>query len=152
MTEPDSLAQDEARRLAAVRRYDILDTPPDGSLDRITSIELRRFNVPISIISIVDEDRIGLKSHHGTSVGEVEREPGLCASAIMSPGPYAVEDAKRDPRSLAIPSSLVGQGSGSTPPRWSWLAATASGRRASSTWSREPLTRRSLTSGQTLRP
>jgi two-component sensor histidine kinase len=110
MTEPDALPHNEARRLAAVRRYDILDTPPDGSFDRITSIAARRFNVPISIISIVDEDRIWFKSHHGTTVGEVEREPGLCASAIMSPGPYVVEDAKRDPRSLA--NSLVAGGPG----------------------------------------
>ena len=33
---------DEARRLAAVRRYDILDTPPDGAFDRITALAARR--------------------------------------------------------------------------------------------------------------
>lgn len=105
MMGQDALPHDEAKRLAAVRRYDILDTPPDASFDRITSIAARRFNVPISIFSIVDQDRIWFKSHHGTEIGEVVREPGLCASAIMSPGPYVVEDAKLDPRSLA--NSLV---------------------------------------------
>jgi hypothetical protein len=43
--------------MEAVKRYDILDTPPDGAFDRITAIAARRFDVPISIISIVDHDR-----------------------------------------------------------------------------------------------
>ena len=49
---------DEPERLAAVRRYDVLDTPPDGAFDRITAIAARRFGVPIAIISVVDQDRI----------------------------------------------------------------------------------------------
>ena len=59
------IPENEKQRMAAVRRYDILDTPPDGAFDRITAIAARRFDVPISIISIVDEDRIWFKSHHG---------------------------------------------------------------------------------------
>lgn len=93
----------EPQRMAAVKRYDILDTPPDGSFDRITAIAARRFSVPISIISIVDHDRIWFKSHHGVTVEQVGREPGLCASAILSPKPYILMDAKADPRSLANP-------------------------------------------------
>ena len=87
----------------AVRRYDILDTPADGSFDRITAIAARRFNVPISIISIVDHDRIWFKSHHGLPVSQTAREPGLCASAILSQRPYILLDAASDPRSLANP-------------------------------------------------
>ena len=49
----------EADRLAAVRRYDILDTPPDGSFDRITALAASLFNVPISIISLVDQTECG---------------------------------------------------------------------------------------------
>lgn len=89
--------------MAAVRRYDILDSPPDGAFDRITAIAARRFDVPISIISIVDEDRIWFKSHHGLPVEQIDREPGLCASAIMEDTPYLIEDARKDPRSLANP-------------------------------------------------
>jgi two-component sensor histidine kinase len=94
---------DEADRMAAVRRYDILDTPPDGSFDRITAIASRRMRVPISIISIVDHDRIWFKSHHGVPVQEIGRDPGLCASAILSLEPHILEDARADPRSLANP-------------------------------------------------
>ena len=93
----------EALRLKAIKRYDILDTPPDGAFDRITAIVARRLNVPISIISIVDEDRIWFKSHHGLDIPQIPREPGLCASAILDDVPYVLMDAKYDARSLANP-------------------------------------------------
>lgn len=98
-----SLLTREAARLAAVRRYDILDSPPDGAFDRITALAARRLDVPIAIISIVDEDRIWFKSHHGLPVKQIDREPGLCASAILEDTPYLIEDARQDLRSLANP-------------------------------------------------
>ncbi|GAC1466923.1 MAG: hypothetical protein NVS2B14_13230 [Chamaesiphon sp.] len=48
------IAPNEVERLSAVQRYEILDTPPDGVFDRITALACRFFNVPISIVSIVD--------------------------------------------------------------------------------------------------
>jgi len=94
---------EEAARLAAVRRYEVLDTPEDGAFDRITALAARHFGVPIAIVSIVDHDRIWFKSHHGVEVREVGRDPGLCASAILHDGPWVVEDAAVDPRTLANP-------------------------------------------------
>ncbi|MYR57644.1 hypothetical protein GTY54_15870, partial [Streptomyces sp. SID625] len=44
----------EEARLAAVRRYRILDTPPDGALDRIASLAARFFDAPMATVSIVD--------------------------------------------------------------------------------------------------
>ena len=97
-------APDEAGRIAAVRRYEILDTPPDGAFDRITAIAARLFNVPVSIVSVVDTDRIWFKSRHGlVDVVELDREPGLCASAILGTGPWVLTDAAADPRALANP-------------------------------------------------
>ncbi|MDQ3139633.1 MAG: GAF domain-containing protein [Pseudomonadota bacterium] len=93
----------EAERMAAVTRYEVLDTPPDGTFDRITAIAARRFGVPIAIISIVDHDRIWFKSHHGLDVQEIGRDPGQCASAILSNDPHIVNDASVDPRSLTNP-------------------------------------------------
>ena len=93
----------EALRLDAVRRYDILDTPPDGSFDRLAAIAARRFKTPIAIISIVDNDRIWFKSHQGLDVSEINRAPGLCSSAILSTESYVLTDATLDPRSLANP-------------------------------------------------
>jgi len=102
---------DEAARMAAVRRYDVLDTPPDGSFDRIAATAAELFDVPIGIVSIVDTDRIWFKSHHGLDgVSEVGRDPGLCASAILGREPWVVTDAATDPRALANP--LVAGGFG----------------------------------------
>ncbi|MBW3562445.1 MAG: GAF domain-containing sensor histidine kinase [Actinobacteria bacterium] len=94
---------DESGRLGAVQRYDILDTPPDGAFDRVTALAARICDVPISTITIVDEDRIWFKSAHGIDLDEIDREPGLCASAIMHPSAYIVADAVDDPRTLNNP-------------------------------------------------
>ncbi len=93
----------EDERLAALRRYNILDTPPDGAFDRVTALAARLFNVPISIISLVDEDRIWFKSHEGIDTTQIDRAPGLCASAILQTEPTLIMDAALDPRSLANP-------------------------------------------------
>ncbi|HYG01398.1 MAG TPA: GAF domain-containing protein [Chryseosolibacter sp.] len=93
----------EVERLNALKKYEILDTPADGSFDRITALASTIFKVPIAIISLVDTDRIWFKSHHGLNVKEINRDPGLCASAIMSKDVYVIENAKEDPRCLTNP-------------------------------------------------
>jgi two-component sensor histidine kinase len=100
---PSIIPADEPQRMAAVKRYDILDTPADGSFDRVTAMAARRFGVPISIISIVDHDRIWFKSRYGVNVEQIGRDPGLCASAILRPDPHILVDASKDIRSLANP-------------------------------------------------
>lgn len=94
---------DEEARMDAVRRYGILDTPPDGAFDRITALAARLFSVPVAIVSIVDHDRIWFKSHHGVEVDQISRDPGLCASAILQDGLWVVENAPEDPRTLLNP-------------------------------------------------
>ncbi len=98
----------ERERLEAVLRQDILDTPPDGSFDRITALAAEYFDVPVSIVSIVDRDRIWFKSKFGLDdlgldVEEVGRDPGLCASAILQDQVFVIEDATADPGALANP-------------------------------------------------
>jgi len=94
---------DESKRIEALKRYDILDTPPDGSFDRITKLASTIFKVPISIISLVDTDRIWFKSHYGLPINQIGRDPGLCASAILSDVVHVIEDAITDARSLSNP-------------------------------------------------
>jgi sigma-B regulation protein RsbU (phosphoserine phosphatase) len=107
MTSPARTAERvELERMIAVRKFEILDTPPDGAFDRIAAVAARTFDVPIGIVSIVDTDRIWFKAKHGvTDVEEIDREPGLCASAILHDGPWIVSDARADPRALT--NSLV---------------------------------------------
>jgi GAF domain-containing protein len=93
----------ENKRLENLYKYEILDTPPDGYFDEITSLATKVFNVPIAIITLVDTDRIWFKSSHGLEAEQIPRSPGLCSSAIMSEDMYIVEDARNDPRTLSNP-------------------------------------------------
>jgi two-component sensor histidine kinase len=95
----EQLPSSEAQRLAALHRYDILDTAPETTFDRITAMAARLFQVPIAVISLVDESRIWFKSHHGLNVKQISRDPGLCASAILQEEPWVLTDASTDPRS-----------------------------------------------------
>jgi diguanylate cyclase (GGDEF)-like protein/PAS domain S-box-containing protein len=93
----------ETERLKALYRYQILDTPADPSFDNITLLASKLLNVPISLISFVDEHRIWSKSHHGVEVQEYKRIDGLCATTILNNSPYIVENASTDPRSCEHP-------------------------------------------------
>lgn len=97
------LAPNEEARLEALRRYAVLDTPPDGSFDRITAIAAKLFATPIALVSLVDEDRIWFKSKYGLDADQIDRAPGLCASAIMHPDVYVVKNAAEDARTLSNP-------------------------------------------------
>jgi GAF domain-containing protein len=92
------------QRLRAVRRYEILDAPPDGAFDRIAHIAAAVAGTPIATVTIVDEDRVWFAATEGLSgVREIGAEPGLCASAVLQDGPYVVGDAAADPRTMHHP-------------------------------------------------
>ncbi|MDP9042878.1 MAG: GAF domain-containing sensor histidine kinase [Bacteroidota bacterium] len=95
----------ETNRIKALKKYEILDTPPDGIFDRLVALASRVLDVPIVIVSLVDTDRIWFKSTYGLNVQQIDREMGLCASAILGKDIYLVEDAIKDPRTLT--NSLV---------------------------------------------
>lgn len=100
----DVIPPNERERLAAVHRYGMLDTPPDGAFDRITRLASAVLDMPIAIVSLVDHDRIWFKSTQGLDgVQQIDRDPGLCASAILADETWIVEDAKSDLRALANP-------------------------------------------------
>ncbi|MFD9452554.1 PP2C family protein-serine/threonine phosphatase [Streptomyces sp. NPDC059985] len=87
----------ELARMEAVRRYDILDTPPDGAFDRVAAIAARLFDVPVASVTIVDTDRIWFKAVHGLDgVTEIGRDPGLCGSAILSGEALVIPDTLMD--------------------------------------------------------
>jgi sigma-B regulation protein RsbU (phosphoserine phosphatase) len=96
----------ETARLSAVRRYDILDTPPDGAFDRIAALAGRLFDVPVATVTIVDSDRIWFKAAHGLEgVAEIGRDPGLCGSAVLRDDALVIPDTLLDP--VAADNPLV---------------------------------------------
>jgi formate hydrogenlyase transcriptional activator len=100
-----ALPENEAERLNALRRYQILDTPPEPAFDRIAEMAVNFFQVPMAGVSLVDEDRVWFKSRLGINADQTARDAGLCASAILSPEVYYLRDAAHDER--AIGHSLV---------------------------------------------
>jgi GAF domain-containing protein len=94
---------DEAERIAAVRRYDILDTPPDEALDRIAALAATLFDVPLAVVSIVDTDRVCFTARHGVDLRQVDRGTSLCAAAILGDGPHVIPDAQADSFARANP-------------------------------------------------
>lgn len=105
ITEPvtASLSEQEAR-LAAVRRYEILDAPTDGAFDDIAELAALTFGTPIATVTIVDSERVWFAATKGLDgVTEIGADPGLCASAVLTGGPYIVNDAEADPRTLNHP-------------------------------------------------
>lgn len=93
----------EMHRLEALRRYQLLDTPPEGAFDRVTALAASYFRTPICLVSLLDEDRIWFKSRYGLDAEEIPRTPGLCSSATFTEDAYVVRDAVTDPRTLANP-------------------------------------------------
>ncbi len=92
------LPDDEIDRLAALRRYEVLDTPPERSFDRLTRVAARAFNAPVSLVTLVDSQRQFFKSHHGYQITETPREHSFCAHSILSPGITIATDTTTDPR------------------------------------------------------
>ncbi|MEQ8206432.1 MAG: PAS domain S-box protein, partial [Woeseia sp.] len=94
---------EEERRLAALRRYGVLDTPADRAYDDITEIAAAICNTPISLISLVDKDRQWFKSHKGLSGRETHRKISFCAHAIHSDEILEIPDTLEDERFRSNP-------------------------------------------------
>lgn len=88
----------ENRRLTALKRLGILDTPPEERFDRLTNIVRRIYQVPISLISLIDDDRQWFKSSQGLELEETPRELAFCDHTIRQDNLFIVEDASTDIR------------------------------------------------------
>lgn len=93
------LPEDEDERLKALYKLDVLDTLAEERFDRITQATLRRFDVIISTISLIDRDREWFKSCSGTYIGaQGPRDISFCGHALSEKAMLIVEDTKKDPR------------------------------------------------------
>lgn len=92
------LPANEAARLAALRACEVLDTPPDVSLDDLTRLAARICETPIALISLIDESRQWFKSRVGLDVPSTTRDVAFCSHAILEPDVMMVPDALRDER------------------------------------------------------
>lgn len=88
---------DEAKRLCAVYDLKILDTQTEERFDKITRRATELFDVPISTITIIDQNREWYKSKQGISHSEAPRKTSFCGQAILRPDIMIIEDTLKDP-------------------------------------------------------
>jgi diguanylate cyclase (GGDEF)-like protein/PAS domain S-box-containing protein len=87
----------ELARINALHHYQVLDSEPDPAFDRITRLAAKISDSPVSLISLVDQDRIWFKSHYGLDIKETDRSSGICAHTIQATTPHIITDALKDP-------------------------------------------------------
>lgn len=97
------LPDHEPDRLEALRRTCILDTPPEDAYDDLARLAAFVCNVPIALVSLVDEDRQWFKARVGLGVTETPRSVSFCAHAICGHQLFVVPDTLNDERFCSNP-------------------------------------------------
>ncbi len=99
---------DEGERLAALRHYCVLDTPPERAFDRLTHLAQNMLHTPTALISLVDADRQWFKSRIGLDVSETPRDISFCSHAVHAKDVLVVPDTQRDERFADNPLVTAG--------------------------------------------
>jgi len=94
--------EDEEGRLAALRRTSLLDSSPEEAFDRLTRMATAVLRVPLSIVSLVDRDRLFFKSQCGLEepLATLRQGPiqhSFCEHAVRTREALAVPDSRRNP-------------------------------------------------------
>jgi PAS domain S-box-containing protein len=94
---------DESKRLDALYRYEVLDTPPEERYDRFTRAAARIFGAASSTITFIDDRRQVFKSRYGRALRETLRDVAFCYQTIQSDELLVVPDTLQDDRFSANP-------------------------------------------------
>ncbi len=97
MLKPEKPAE-EATRIETLRALNILDTSPEERFDRLSRLAKRLFDVPIALVSLVDENRQWFKSCQGLGATETSRDISFCGHAILGGDIFLIPDAALDER------------------------------------------------------
>jgi two-component sensor histidine kinase len=88
----------ESERLAALRSYRVLDTPPEPEFDDLVQLAARACQTPVALISLIDERRQWFKAEVGLGLRETPLDRSICLTAMLQPGLTIVPDLTEDPR------------------------------------------------------
>lgn len=98
----------EHDRLAALQRFDVLDSPREEPFDRVTRLVRSIFGVSTGIVSMIDGHRQWYKSADGSNRSEVVREETFCRFPLVSGETLVVPNATLDPRFADNPNVTSG--------------------------------------------
>jgi PAS domain S-box-containing protein len=95
---PAPLPKNEAERLEALQRYEVLDTESEQKFDDLTLLARHICDTPIALISFVDAERQWFKSRIGLTTSQTPRAVSFCGHAILEEDVMVVPDAAADER------------------------------------------------------
>jgi diguanylate cyclase (GGDEF)-like protein len=98
-----SSGAEESARLSALRGYCVLDTGREARFDDLTCLAASICETPLSLVSLVDTNRLFFKSAHGMDIREVPYPDFFCGHAIRQRDVFVVPDASLDPRFASHP-------------------------------------------------
>lgn len=88
----------EAQRLEKLNALGILDTPQDHEFDTIVTLGQHLLDMPMVLVSLVDDHRQWFKAKCGITIDETSRDVSFCTHALDEQDVMIVPDATRDPR------------------------------------------------------
>ena len=98
MITPPTIPANEQDRLAALRSYHIIDSTKNEEFDQLTDLATYFTDMPISLISLVDEHEVWFKSAKGMNIRSSDRKVSFCSYAIGHDEPYfIINDTKNHP-------------------------------------------------------
>jgi len=99
-----AIPPDDAQRLATLRGYDIMDSPPEQAYDDLVLLAASICQVPMAQVSLVGENRQWFKSKLGVEAAETTRDIAFCAHTILHADRiFEVQDAHADQRFVGSP-------------------------------------------------
>jgi GGDEF domain-containing protein len=98
------IPDNEAERLAALRSTMCAYVPREERFDRITRIAQRMLQVPMAMISIIEDDVQWFRSAQGVAVSDTPRSLSFCSHTILSQGVFQVRDMQLDERFARHPA------------------------------------------------